>query len=884
MTFVNAEAWDAVYVHAWDGTAAGTTWPGKQLTASGEKINGYDTYLFTFDEGAYAKCLFNCGGANPDACKTVDQVIDASKPYFSKGEWYASASDIPAKVADVWTVVGAKGLFATEWDFGNKAYDMAESGAGVFTLVVEDVALDATAYAYKFVQNRSWSGAQYPQQGDYSVTVPEAGTYTVTYTLDVNAGQGSCKLEKASTPDPEPEPDPTPDPEPEPEPDPTPDPEPEPEPDPTPDPEPDPTPDPEPAGTITINFANDEWTAASFYAWSDAGTISAAWPGDPMTKEGNVFTYELTLPEGTYSFIINNGGNGVQTVDTEGVAESTCFVLDENKAGKWTLAVSADCEAVEPKPVETSYVLMGVNGDWNTGIAMTPNPDNADEYVVMGQAISAATDAVKVVVFSAEGTIYCSTVKEGSAEYTQDGMQNIVLADGTYDFYYSISENAIYIGATLAPDPEPEPDPTPDPEPEPDPTPDPEPDPTPDPEPEPDPTPDPEPDPTPDPEPAGTITINFANDEWTAASFYAWSDAGTISAAWPGDPMTKEGNVFTYELTLPEGTYSFIINNGGNGVQTVDTEGVAESTCFVLDENKAGKWTLAVSADCEAVEPKPVETSYVLMGVNGDWNTGIAMTPNPDNADEYVVMGQAISAATDAVKVVVFSAEGTIYCSTVKEGSAEYTQDGMQNIVLADGTYDFYYSISENAIYIGATLAPDPEPEPDPTPDPEPEPDPTPDPEPEMLTLYYVNNQGWSSVNAYAWADAPIVAWPGEAATKTELTAKGYDVYSYTFDSSLAANIIFNGDGNQTADLVIDPSKPYFYIDQWYASLEDIEAISSIEELAAYNIYATNGTIYADCEFAIYNLGGIDVTAQNGSLEGNYVVKTQKGSLLISVW
>ena len=619
LTFVNAEAWDAVYVHAWDGTAAGTTWPGKQLTASGEKINGYDTYLFTFDEGAYAKCLFNCGGANPDACKTVDQVIDASKPYFSKGEWYASASDIPAKVADVWTVVGAKGLFATEWDFGNKAYDMAESGAGVFTLVVEDVALDATAYAYKFVQNRSWSGAQYPQQGDYSVTVPEAGTYTVTYTLDVNAGQGSCKLEKASTPDPEPEPDPTPDPEPEPEPDPTPDPEPEPEPDPTPDPEPDPTPDPEPAGTITINFANDEWTAASFYAWSDAGTISAAWPGDPMTKEGNVFTYELTLPEGTYSFIINNGGNGVQTVDTEGVAESTCFVLDENKAGKWTLAVSADCEAVEPKPVETSYVLMGVNGDWNTGIAMTPNPDNADEYVVMGQAISAATDAVKVVVFSAEGTIYCSTVKEGSAEYTQDGMQNIVLADGTYDFYYSISENAIYIGATLAPDPEPEPDPTPD-------------------------------------------------------------------------------------------------------------------------------------------------------------------------------------------------------------------------------------------------------------------------PEPEMLTLYYVNNQGWSSVNAYAWADAPIVAWPGEAATKTELTAKGYDVYSYTFDSSLAANIIFNGDGNQTADLVIDPSKPYFYIDQWYASLEDIEAISSIEELAAYNIYATNGTIYADCEFAIYNLGGIDVTAQNGSLEGNYVVKTQKGSLLISVW
>ena len=161
-----------------------------------------------------------------------------------------------------------------------------------------------------------------------------------------------------------------------------------------------------------------------------------------------------------------------------------------------------------------------------------------------------------------------------------------------------------------------------------------------------------------------------------------------------------------------------------------------------------------------------------------------------------------------------------------------------------------------------------------------------PTPEPEMLTLYYVNNQGWEEVGAYAWNDeGEIAGWPGELATKTDLTAKGYDVYSYTFDASKAVNIIFNNNnnGSQTDNLTIDPSKPYFYIDQWYASLEEIEA-TSIEELAAYNIYATEGTIYADTEFAIYNLAGIDVTAQNGALQGNYIVKTEKGSLLISVW
>ncbi|MEE1183531.1 MAG: starch-binding protein, partial [Paludibacteraceae bacterium] len=179
----------------------------------------------------------------------------------------------------------------------------------------------------------------------------------------------------------------------------------------------------------------------------------------------------------------------------------------------------------------------------------------------------------------------------------------------------------------------------------------------------------------------------------------------------------------------------------------------------------------------------------------------------------------------------------------------------------------------------------DPE-DPDQPVDPE-DPDTPVDPEPVMITLYYVNNQGWEEVAAYAWNDeGEIAGWPGELATKTDLTAKGYDVYSYTFDASKAVSIIFNNNnnGSQTTDLTIDPSKPYFYIDQWYASLEDIEALVSVEEVAAFAIYATNGTIYADCEFAIYNLIGIDVTAQNGSLNGKYIVKTEKGSKLISVW
>ena len=114
-------------------------------------------------------------------------------------------------------------------------------------------------------------------------------------------------------------------------------------------------------------------------------------------------------------------------------------------------------------------------------------------------------------------------------------------------------------------------------------------------------------------------------------------------------------------------------------------------------------------------------------------------------------------------------------------------------------------------------------PTPDPTPDPEPEPEPTPGGE---ITLYYVNKTDWSDVNAYVWDFAtgtPILAWSGEPATKLDKTVDGYEVYSYTFDSSLADRIIFNngngGEGNQTQDLTFEASKPYFYDGVWYKTL-----------------------------------------------------------------
>jgi hypothetical protein len=98
-----------------------------------------------------------------------------------------------------------------------------------------------------------------------------------------------------------------------------------------------------------------------------------------------------------------------------------------------------------------TYVLMGVNGDWTTGITMTVNPDNADEYVLADQVIIKATDAVKVVTLTnGTATAWCGNVDPYSnVTYTTDATSgNIVLEDGIYTFYFKKSTDNIYINQT----------------------------------------------------------------------------------------------------------------------------------------------------------------------------------------------------------------------------------------------------------------------------------------------------------------------------------------------------------------------------------------------------------------------------------------------------
>ena len=82
------------------------------------------------------------------------------------------------------------------------------------------------------------------------------------------------------------------------------------------------------------------------------------------------------------------------------------------------------------------------------------------------------------------------------------------------------------------------------------------------------------------------------------------------------------------------------------------------------------------------------------------------------------------------------------------------------------------------------------------------------------VTIYFVNNAGWSKIQAYAWGDnGTNASWAGVDITANKLDEKigVYDVYSYTVVQGSYANVIFNDGSNQTKDYVWTDGNYYWY-------------------------------------------------------------------------
>ena len=389
------------------------------------------------------------------------------------------------------------------------------------------------------------------------------------------------------------------------------------------------------------------------------------------TQEGD--WYVVTQNTAVSYIIFRNGtgwnGDANQTVDMQ-FSDNACIQLSQTGNAKATHTL-VDCEDVTPEPdpeptpdpdptvTETVYFIN--NAKWEGEIlayAWSGDGENA-----VSNAAWPGLPATKEAEQIDGHDVYSYAAAQGTYEH-------IIFTNGTDQTTDLEWKNGTYYSIAVE-------EPTPDPTPEPDPT------------------------------PAAYYVVG---------TFNAWTNPDPTYA------MTEEGGVYTKTLALEAGDYMLKVTNGtwedgGNW----GYDALAEVPAGVTRNNDGNiVFTLAEAGDVVvtfngtnvtvagnfSISTEPATVKYVLMGVAGDWETGIELTLNESNTDytEYMLLAQPI-AEGDAVKVVTLINGTATYCGIVEEGSAEVTFDDRGNIVLAPGTYDFYFkpeAVEGGIIYIGA--------------------------------------------------------------------------------------------------------------------------------------------------------------------------------------
>ena len=182
---INSMGWDTVAAHAWN-SGAGTTWPGEQMTKTGETVNGFDVYTVTF-QTAYDGIIFNNNNAG---LQTENLTLQDGQYYDLKnGAWYESLDKVPV-VDPLSSGAYLVGSFNT-WNTSADEFRLAKAGDTVGTV---SLTRDAeNSYEFKVVNNGAWLGADAEitdtaanigftsSGGNVTITTRAAGSYVFTF-------------------------------------------------------------------------------------------------------------------------------------------------------------------------------------------------------------------------------------------------------------------------------------------------------------------------------------------------------------------------------------------------------------------------------------------------------------------------------------------------------------------------------------------------------------------------------------------------------------------------------------------------------------------------------------------------------------------------------
>ena len=158
------------------------------MTKTGEKVNGFDVYSYTF-ETAPQNIIFN---NNNNGSQTADLTFQAGKYFDIKAAtWYNSLEEVPESDAlstDIYLAGSFNGWSATATEF-----KLTEEGGKTSVIKIE---LQAGTHEFKVVRNGTWTapkttttisksvtGLVFSSSGQANVTLnaTKAGVYTFTW-------------------------------------------------------------------------------------------------------------------------------------------------------------------------------------------------------------------------------------------------------------------------------------------------------------------------------------------------------------------------------------------------------------------------------------------------------------------------------------------------------------------------------------------------------------------------------------------------------------------------------------------------------------------------------------------------------------------------------
>ena len=508
---------------------------------------------------------------------------------------------------------------------------------------------------------------------------------------------------------------------------------------------------------ITISFASGKITVnVSYYPTTYYLTVSGTKKEMTLDKIKNEYYLKNILVKTTDVLKVQVESGCNNNEDYIGLESGSCgessgsgITVSEEGYYDFYFKLSNNKLYVGVNPSNpTKYYIMGTFDNWTNGIEITdPNPGNANE--VMLQCLEITDDNTQIKIYEkrlCEGT-WINAVSDGSVVEKPSGDNNIVLNRGFYAFYYNFNDHKVYIGnatvskayltgleedilmskegdqyvlknievkstdkvkvklvydcgnieyVTL--------------------------------------------------DGASCSTVKSTNEGLTFSKdgyydFYFKSDKTIYVGANESNPANADkyylmgvgddwdNGILLEENTNNDGEYMLLnqliaaedevkIVKKSLCADRVYYDAVKESPCSAKvtrgeDNNiklPAGTYDFYFKeSEGIYITPSLSEVKYYLLGIDGNWDAGVELTESDENDYEMVLTGQRISKEDDAIKIVKKTPCETVFYAEVKlsspvpyTGGGDYA--GAPNIVLEDGTYDFYLNKNTGKIYIGGVL------------------------------------------------------------------------------------------------------------------------------------------------------------------------------------